>query len=76
MRLTGSKAEIEYTLSVLEVKGFSWESNGKYYPRRGETAKFSYLNDVIAPPAIAAPPTVPPTPYDAVLGGKMKSELI
>jgi hypothetical protein len=79
LRLTGTKIEIEYTLALLKTQGYKWETNGKYYPQRGETNKLAYyLSDVTAPPIIpvvtAPNPNEPqPGPYDAVLGGKGKA---
>ena len=79
LRLTGTKAEVDNTLTALNQKGFRWNSNGKYYPQRGNSSEFSYyLNDVqlpaptetVAPSPPAKPGEPQPRPWDAVLGGK------
>jgi hypothetical protein len=76
VRLTGTKAEIDYTLALFKTQGYEWHGNSKYYPQRGETNKLAYyLSDVTAPPIIPAATNEPqPRPYDAVLGGKGRSD--
>jgi hypothetical protein len=78
MRLTGTEAEIEYTLTALRMQGYEWKGDNRRYPQRNDPNRVScYLNDVIAPPLIQAAPTATrndgeppqPRPWDAVLGG-------
>ncbi|MCU0545886.1 MAG: hypothetical protein MUE44_27595 [Oscillatoriaceae cyanobacterium Prado104] len=79
VRLTGTKAEIGYTLALFKAQGYEWESNGGYYPQRSGINKVAYyLNNVTAPPIIPAatapsPDEPQPGPYNAVLGGKGRS---
>jgi len=42
VRLTGTNTEIKLCLVTLLDKGFSWDSNGKFYPQRNELGKFAY----------------------------------
>ncbi|MEG4076415.1 hypothetical protein QUA30_27820 [Microcoleus sp. Pol14C2] len=77
MRLTGTNAELKLCLSALLDKGFTWKSNGRYYPQRGEGNKYAYYLDDLQLPQIgvAVPPTPTPgepqpRPRDAVLGGQ------
>jgi hypothetical protein len=72
VRLTGTKAEIDYTLALFKTQGYEWKSNGEYYPqRRGVNKVAYYLFDVVAPPIMPATADEPqPGPCDAVLGGK------
>jgi hypothetical protein len=84
LRLTGTRAEVENTLTTLSQRGFQWNSNGKYYPQRGNSNEFSYyLNDVqlpaptetVAPSPPSATPGEPqPRAWDAVLGGEQSEQ--
>lgn len=84
LRLTGTRTEIENTLTALTQRGFQWNSNGKYYLQRSNSSEASYyLNDVQlpAPTETVAPSPPPPTPgeqqpraWDAVLGGKQSEQ--
>jgi hypothetical protein len=84
LRLTGTRAEVENTLTALTQRGFQWNSDGKYYPQQGNSNEFSYyLNDVQLPaPAETVAPSPPPAtpeeqqarPWDAVLGGKQSGQ--
>ncbi|MGB8688308.1 MAG: hypothetical protein WCD53_13350 [Microcoleus sp.] len=50
LRLTGTKSEIELVLAILRGKGFSWKTNDRYYPQRGEGHQYAYyLNDLQLP---------------------------
>lgn len=82
VRLSGTNAEIKLCLAVLTDKGFTWDSNGKYYPQRGENNKFAYyLNNLklpklgVAVAQTSTPGQPQPQPWDAVLGGKNKPEI-
>ncbi|MGL5063775.1 MAG: hypothetical protein ACRC62_27630 [Microcoleus sp.] len=83
IRITGTKAEITNTLTILRAKGCVWNSKEKYHPQRGDATKFAYyLNSVTAPlliPSTSATTTQSnnepqPRSYDAVLGGKRRSD--
>ncbi|MEG4990096.1 hypothetical protein QUB08_30830 [Microcoleus sp. BR0-C5] len=79
-RVIGTKTEITNTLAFLRTKGCVWNGKEKYYAQRGDANKFAYyLNNVRTPLVITSAPTAPnpsepqPKPYDAVLGGKRRS---
>jgi hypothetical protein len=41
LRLTGTKSEIELVLAILRGKDFSWKTNDRYYPQRGEGHQYA-----------------------------------
>jgi hypothetical protein len=79
IRLTGSEAEIAYTLTALKMQGYEWKGDNRRYPQRNDPNRVScYLNDVTAPPLIQGTPVTTaqdnepqPRPWDAVLGGQI-----
>ena len=46
LRLTGTESEINLLLAVFRGKGFSWKSNGRFYPQRESNQYACYLNDI------------------------------
>lgn len=46
LRLTGTESEIELLLAVFRGKGFSWKSNGRFYPQREPNQYACYLHHI------------------------------
>jgi hypothetical protein len=70
-RLTGTKEQIQHSLSFLRSKGCTWSSPGQYDPQKGETTKFAYyLNNLQVPQLETAEDKLQPQPGDMVLGSQ------
>lgn len=74
VRLTGTRDQINQTLEFLSKSGCKYETDGKYYPQRGNKYHSAYYLHRLRGPVQEIDPDEPqPGPYDAVLGGKGKA---
>jgi hypothetical protein len=49
IRIVGSRVEISGILAAFATKGFTWQSNEHFYPRRDQQGFFSYYLENFKP---------------------------